>query len=554
MVNENSTFTELPILDKVAVAFPHYLYATGVDKQWTGFAILGAWATFLLIFFSYATVQQPKASLDPNDDKESPLWDPSDRDGSALFLRETGEVKSGNQQTISWQYAALMPVFGAGALFALDYAIRNWNVLKSTLINGYFLLVLFASSLLLFHIVSISAARNIGYWLGLKGNSAFFIKRTRLTYSTENELPLGFYDRIDAKSLEFSKEKFEKMEDFMWEQNNAKIVRLPKLKTKDQESAFVYDNRWFWILLSSLLFLAVYFNYNPALSSSYQLPQTNWLVSNAVASALLSNITYVKVGNVKVAGILLLGMFAYDIYFVFRSHLMMSVATGIDIPGKLVFPKGPETLLSYAELSGLTQKELRLDSSLLGLGDIMLPAIFASLCLRFDYHRFYSKNKLAFHRLRSIGVPSYFVALIVGYIAALVATVVAVFVFEQGQPALLYIVPSMLIAVTLTALVKGEVSQLWNYREELAKYEPEKEKSAKNEKKEKEDEADKIEVVTTETLYEFGDATDDSDDTFLIEDSTDADDDSDISDLETELGHLIQDQMVEVEFVEEESD
>lgn len=550
MVNENSTFAELPVLDKAAVAIPHYLYATGVDKNTTAFILLGVWATVLVFIGAYVTVQQPKAAIDPNEDRESPLWDQTDRDGSPFVLKEAEEAASGNLQTLKWQHAVLLPVFSAGALYALDYVIRNWDLLKIALINGYFLLVLVMAAFGLLVLLSSIAARNVAYWLGLKGNSAFFIKRTRITFSDENSLPLGSYSRIDTKSMDMSKEKLEEFEQFMWEENNAQLVRLPKLKTKDQSSALVYDSHWKWAFFYSVAFLSAYFYHNPALKAGYDLPVTNWLVNNVVASALAINgCALIKVGNVKVAGILLLGLFFYDIYFVFKSHLMMSVATGLDMPGKLVFPRGPESLYTLSEFAGLTHKELLLPASLLGLGDIMMPGFFIALCLRFDYHLFYSKNKLAFHRLRSIGVPTYFTAAMVGYVAALVATMAAVFVFDQGQPALLYIVPGVLGSVALTALAKGEFGELWRYREELVKFQPEKEKKSKKTKK---SESEKKPEKAEELLFEFGDATDDSDDTFLIEDSTDADDDSDISDLEAELGHLIQDQGIEVEMITEE--
>lgn len=551
MVNQNSTFAELSVLDKAAVAIPHYLYATGVDKDTTAFILLGVWATILVFVGAYVTIQQPKAAIDPNEDKDSPLWDPTDRDGSPFLLKEPEGAASGNLQTLNWQHAVLLPVFSAGALYALDYVIRNWDLLQLALINGYFLLVLFLAAFGLLIMLSSIAARNVSYWFGLKGNSAFFIKRTRMTFSDENSLPLGVYSRIDSKSMDFSKEKLEEFEEFMWTENNAQLVRLPKLKSKDQEFALVYDSRWKWALLFALAFLGTYFNHNPALKSGYDLPVTNWLVNNMVASVLAINgCALIRVGNVKVAGILLLGLFFYDIYFVFKSHLMMSVATGLDMPGKLLFPRGSESLYTFSQFAGLTHRELLLPSSLLGLGDIMMPGFFIALCLRFDYHLFYSKNKLAFHKLRSIGVPTYFTAAMVGYVAALAATMTAVFVFDKGQPALLYIVPGILGAVALTALAKGEFGELWRYREELVKYQPKKEekKKSKKTKSENEKKPEKVE----ELLFEFGDATDDSDDTFLIEDSTDADDDSDISDLEAELGHLIQDQGIEVEMITEE--
>ncbi|KAF3992262.1 hypothetical protein FT663_01219 [Candidozyma haemuli var. vulneris] len=555
-LNENSTFAELPVLDKAAVAIPHYLYATGVSEEFTAFTILAVSAISMVVIGAYATVQQPKTALDPNDDKESPLWDPSDRDGSNLLLKDAESAKDGNVETFGYKTALLMPVVSAGVLFGLDYLIRKYDVSKIVLINYYMTFVSFISAVSSLFLFTSVVARNVGYWLGLKHNSGYFIKRSRVTFSDESDLVLGAYTRIDAKAMDLSKEQLERFENFMWEKNKAHVVRLPKLKTRDQTSALVYDNRLVYIVIYSALFSTVYVFHNPQLWADYNLP-TNWIINNLVASFMaLNGISFMKVGNVKVAAVLLSALFLYDIYFVFKSTLMLSVATGIDIPVKIVFPRVPDALYSFSEMNSLSYKQVATPSSLLGLGDIVVPGIFAALCLRFDYHLYYKKNQLAFHKLRSIGVPKYFTAVIIAYASSLVVTISVLYIFEHGQPALLYIVPFTLAAAGSTALISREFKELWNYSEELVKYEAEKSKKDKK-KNEKATVEKPIEVVATETLYEFEDLTDESDDTFLIDDeSTDADADSDISDLETELTNLIRDQDVDVEFVsvEQEAD
>ena len=69
---------------------------------------------------------------------------------------------------------------------------------------------------------------------------------------------------------------------------------------------------------------------------------------------------------------LLILLFFYDIFFVFGTDVMLTVAKGIDAPIKLLFPK-------VAKAEGDSK------FSLLGLGDIVIPGIFVSLCLRFDF-------------------------------------------------------------------------------------------------------------------------------------------------------------------------
>lgn len=86
------------------------------------------------------------------------------------------------------------------------------------------------------------------------------------------------------------------------------------------------------------------------------------------------------IGNFKNGFILLVLLFFYDIFFVFGTDVMLTVAKGIDAPIKLIFPK---------DYSGEEPK-----FSLLGLGDIIIPGIFVSLCLRFDILKTVNKEYL----------------------------------------------------------------------------------------------------------------------------------------------------------------
>ena len=84
-------------------------------------------------------------------------------------------------------------------------------------------------------------------------------------------------------------------------------------------------------------------------------------------------------GNFKIGVGLLVGLFFYDIFWVFGTDVMFTVAKNIDGPIKLLFPK----TLPVVNTS---------DLSLLGLGDIVIPGIFISLCLRFDFVNAFTKD------------------------------------------------------------------------------------------------------------------------------------------------------------------
>jgi minor histocompatibility antigen H13 len=82
----------------------------------------------------------------------------------------------------------------------------------------------------------------------------------------------------------------------------------------------------------------------------------------------------------------------------------------------------------------------------------------------------------------------FFIAVNIGYLIAIVCTIVVMIVFDHGQPALLYLVPGCIISVLGTTISKGEFSQLWDFSEDeyiTAPEAEEEEKAAEDTKKDK---------------------------------------------------------------------
>ncbi|KAF2227233.1 peptidase A22B, signal peptide peptidase, partial [Elsinoe ampelina] len=192
--------------------------------------------------------------------------------------------------------------------------------------------------------------------------------------------------------------------------------------------------------------------------------------------------------------LILVALFFYDIYFVFYTPLMVSVATNLDVPIKLLFPRPEEE----GRKPGL---------AMLGLGDVVLPGIMIGLALRFDLYLHYRRRQqtkknaqgkdevdkpkyvsvtgkwgdyhwvgngsIASRNTKRITIDdilprfsrTYFHASIVGYILGMSVTLIIMHVFKHAQPALLYLVPGVLGSVWSTALVKGEVKEMWEYTE-----------------------------------------------------------------------------------------
>jgi minor histocompatibility antigen H13 len=99
---------------------------------------------------------------------------------------------------------------------------------------------------------------------------------------------------------------------------------------------------------------------------------------------------------------------------------MVSVATNLDIPIKLLWPKST----SFTNERGFT---------MLGLGDIVIPGVFVALALRYDHHRFSQSSPSA-----SFTKP-YFYSALGAYILGLTTTMTVMHVIGKAQPALLYL-------------------------------------------------------------------------------------------------------------------
>lgn len=164
--------------------------------------------------------------------------------------------------------------------------------------------------------------------------------------------------------------------------------------------------------------------------------QKHWLANNVLGLAFcIQGIEMLSLGSFKTGGILLVGLFFYDIFWVFFTPVMVSVAKSFDAPIKLLFPTA-DAARPY---------------SMLGLGDIVIPGIFVALALRFDV----SRGK----EIR------YFNSAFFGYALGIVLTIVVMNWFQAAQPALLYIVPAVIGSLAVHCLWNGEVKQLLAFDE-----------------------------------------------------------------------------------------
>lgn len=185
----------------------------------------------------------------------------------------------------------------------------------------------------------------------------------------------------------------------------------------------------------------------------------HWIANNLFGVAFaLNGIELLHINSVKNGCILLGGLFIYDIFWVFGTDVMVSVAKKFDAPIKLVFPQD-------FLVRGIEGKNF----AMLGLGDIVIPGFLISLFLRFD-HSTKRKSNL------------YFWSCFIAYIIGLAICIGVMTIFKHAQPALLYLVPCCLIVPFIVAGIKGDVGALLKYRDQPDE-ETEKEKKAEVDKK-----------------------------------------------------------------------
>jgi minor histocompatibility antigen H13 len=135
----------------------------------------------------------------------------------------------------------------------------------------------------------------------------------------------------------------------------------------------------------------------------------------------------IRIEKFTAAAPLLWSLLIYDVFFVYSTEVMTSVAVNLRGPIKLVYRKAD-------------------GDSVLGLGDIVIPGLFLSVCSRFDTF---------LHKLVKRRTPYWAVGMI-GYTGAVILTDIVCYWTKSGQPALLFITPAVTVPVVVLAILRKE--------------------------------------------------------------------------------------------------
>ena len=215
----------------------------------------------------------------------------------------------------------------------------------------------------------------------------------------------------------------------------------------------------------------------------------NWILNNILGMAFsVFGIENLTLGEYKVGLILLSLLFFYDIFWVFYTPVMVSVAKKIEGPVKLMFPKLKEAIEQMRKEKGEDNEYAGKpydprEYNMIGLGDIVIPGIYVALMLRFDIYLYKkAKKDIAKFGFKNM---KYFLVTFIFYNIGIVITLCSMYFFNHAQPALLYLVPCTLISSTFTALINGDIKTLWKFNEEKIEEEDDDEEEEEAEKEDK---------------------------------------------------------------------
>ena len=197
-------------------------------------------------------------------------------------------------------------------------------------------------------------------------------------------------------------------------------------------------------------------------------------------SVCISSIALIRFPSLKLATVCLSLLLLYDIFWVFFSehffhkNVMVDVATKSAInPIQALGVKYDISMFKSLQTKLELPIKLLMPSSflpkgrilMLGLGDIALPGFVIALALRCDmYYNLHLPGPIVSHRVSKIAklYSRLFEYGILGYVLGLVTAFYIGSISGHAQPALIYLVPGVLIPISLRAWWMNIFLEVWN--------------------------------------------------------------------------------------------
>ncbi|KAG7354660.1 signal peptide peptidase [Nitzschia inconspicua] len=242
--------------------------------------------------------------------------------------------------------------------------------------------------------------------------------------------------------------------------NRPILFRYNGFDVMSQLISYIWGAVWIWYGLT---------HFKPQQNSFF------WITTDVFGACFcILVLSLLKLNSIKIATALMVAVFLYDIFFVFLTpyltggdSVMLAVASGGG-GGESFCYKYPDdrscTGVTFIPMLLIIPKvnDVMNGSIILGLGDIVLPGFLIAFCARYDAAtRLVGSNSPALRlRVPNKWYKGFFFPMVVAYSMGLLLAFVAVLLMQQGQPALLYICP--IILVTVFFLGRGKLKELWN--------------------------------------------------------------------------------------------
>lgn len=326
-----------------------------------------------------------------------------------IKFKETGE----QAETMTDKDAAIFPIIASCALFGFYILIKLSPDLVNLVVSGYFFLLgVFA----FYRLIKPTTFRIFPTKYNLTQYTFLFgSKNLELTQTTSSSDSSPQIDNNRSGSVSPSGSNSSSGSDLV----PTEIMVCSKFTHSDILAFILASALGVWYILTK-----------------------HWVANNAFGLAFaLNGIELLPVNSIRIGCILLCGLFFYDVFWVFGTDVMVSVAKKFDAPIKILFPQD-------FLVSGFWGKNF----AMLGLGDIVIPGIFIAFLLRFDK---------SLNRKRNV----YFWACFLAYVFGLALTIAVMSYFKHAQPALLYLVPCCILIPLILAVMNGDFGALLKYRD-----------------------------------------------------------------------------------------
>jgi len=211
----------------------------------------------------------------------------------------------------------------------------------------------------------------------------------------------------------------------------------------------------------------------------------HWLLMDAMGVSLcVCFISFVRLPSLKISTILLMGLLIYDVFwvffssYIFSSNVMVRVATrSADNPVNAVNMLSKKLHLNNYVYNSKEAPKLSLPGklifpsinnnghfSMLGLGDIVMPGLLLCFVLRYDAYKKtqFASCEAGIKPPNHLNKITYFHCSLIGYFFGLLTATISSEFFKAAQPALLYLVPFMLLPLFTMSYLKGDLRSMWS--------------------------------------------------------------------------------------------